>query len=52
MDIATNSEENEALAGSLPTFLRLHFIGLAEVGYYLSLKPVKEVELADRRGER
>ena len=46
VDIATNSEENEALAGSL------HFIGLAEVGYHFSLKAVKQVELTDRRGER
>ena len=44
-----NSEENEALAGSLPMFpsLKSHFIGLAEVGYHPSLKAVKQVELAD-----
>ena len=30
VDIATNSEENEVLAGSLPLFPILHFIGFTE----------------------
>ena len=49
-----NSEENEALAGSLPTFpsLKSHFIGLAEVGYHPSLKAVKQVELTDSQKRR
>ena len=49
-----NSEENEALAGSLPMFpsLKSHFIGLAGVGYHPSLKAVKQVELADSQKRR
>ena len=39
VDIATNSEENEVFLHPLAS--SLHFIGLAEVGYHLSLKAEK-----------